>query len=142
MKISIYNKGRAWSFGLAASLSRTDNLDFLVTSYPKFYAKKYNIPGNKIKSIFLIEIVLRLLRKFDPLFRILKLNFDSNLIMDWVADTIFSLFFIQNSNFFILGFGNSTCKIIKKAKKKNIKTIYFLNTLSPNLRKKNYRKRI
>ena len=131
MKISIYNKGRAWSFGLAAALSRTDNLDFLVTSYPKFYAKKYNIPGNKIKSIFIIEIFLRLLRKFDPLFRKLKLNFDSNLIMDWVADTIFSIFFIQNSNFFILGFGNSTCKIIKKAKKKNIKTIYFLNTLSP-----------
>ena len=125
MKISIYIKGRDWTFQLAEVLSRTDNLDFLVTSYPKFYAKKYNIPGNKIKSIFLIEILLRLLRIFDPLFRKLKLNFDSNLIMDWVADTVYSSFFIKNSNYLIVGFGNSTCKIIKKAKKKILKPFIF-----------------
>ena len=136
MKFSIYIKGRGWSFQLAEALLKSDNLDFLVTSYPKFYTKKYNIPASKVKSLFWIEIILRLLRKFDFLFHKLKLKFDANLIMDWVADTVYSSFFIKNSNYLIVGFGNSTCKIIKKAKKKNIKTIYFLNTLAPLFRKK------
>ena len=136
MKFSIYIKGRGWTFQLAKALSITDNLDFLVTSYPKFFVKKYNVPANKIKSIFLIEILVRLLGKFDPLLYKLKLNFDVNLIMDWATDTIYSLFFIQNSDFLLMGFGNSFCKIIKKAKKKNIKTIYFLNNSSPSYRDK------
>ena len=135
MKFSIYIKGRDWTFQLAEVLSRTDNLDFLVTSYPKFFVKKYKVPANKIKSIFWIELFARLLMKFDPLLRKLILNFDTDLIMDWITDRIYSSFFIQNSDFFILGFGNSTCKIIKKAKKKNIKTIYFLNNSSPAFRK-------
>ena len=136
MKFSIYIKGRGWSFQLAEALLKSDNLDFLVTSYPKFYTKKYNIPASKVKSLFWIEIILRLLRKFNFLFHKLKLKFDANLIMDWVADTVYSSFFIKNSNYLIVGFGNSTCKIIKKAKKKNIKTIYFLNNLAPVYRKK------
>ena len=115
MKFSIYIKGRSWSFQLAKALSKTDNLDFLVTSYPKFFVKKYNVPANKIKSIFLIEILMRLLGKFDPLLHKLKLKFDVNLIMDWATDTIYSLFFIQNSDFLLTGFGNSFYKIIKKA---------------------------
>ena len=136
MKFSIYIKGRGWTFQLAKALSKTDNLDFLVTSYPKFFVKKYNVPANKIKSIFLIEILARLLGKFDPLLNKLKLNFETNQIMDWIADTIYSLFFIQNSDFLFMGFGNSCCKIIKKAKKKNIKTIYFLNNCSSSYRDK------
>ena len=80
MKFSIYIKGRGWTFQLAKALSKTDNLDFLVTSYPKFIIKKYNVPANKIKSIFLIEILVRLLRKFDPLLYKLKLKISSFLI--------------------------------------------------------------
>ena len=136
MKFSIYIKGRGWTFQLAKALSKTDNLDFLITSYPKFIVKKYNVPATKIKSIFLIEILARSLGKFDPLLNKLKLNFETNQIMDWIADTIYSLFFIQNSDFLLMGFGNSFCKIIKKAKKKNIKTIYFLNNSSPSYRDK------
>ena len=54
MKLTIYVKGRGWTFQLAEALSKTDNLGFLVTSYPKFYVKKYKVPDNKIKSIFLL----------------------------------------------------------------------------------------
>ena len=125
MKFSIYIKGRGWTFQLAKALSKTDNLDFLVTSYPKFFVKKYNVPSNKIKSISLIEILMRLLGKFDPLLYKLKLNFDVNLIMDWATDTIYSLFFIQNSDFLLMGFGNSFYKTIKKAKKKILKQFIF-----------------
>ena len=79
MKFSIYVKGRSWTFQLAEVLSRTDNLDFLVTSYPKFFVKKYKIPANKIKSIFLLEVLGRLLMKFSLLLHKLKINFDTDL---------------------------------------------------------------
>ena len=125
MKFSIYIKGRDWTFQLAEVLSRTDNLDFLVTSYPKFFVKKYKVPANKIKSIFWLELLGRLIMKFDPLLRKLILNFDTDLVMDWITDRIYSSFFIQNSDFFLLGFGNSTCKIIEKAKKKILKQFIF-----------------
>ena len=135
MKYSIYIRGRGWTFQLAEAFSKTDNLDFLVTSYPKFIVKKYNVPSNKIKSIFFLEILRRLLGKFNPLFKKLKINFDAVEITDRLADTIYSLLLIKNSDFLLLGFGNSSCKIIKKAKKKNIKTIFFLNNSSPSYRK-------
>ena len=69
MKFSIYIKGRGWAFQLSEVLAKTDNLDFLITSYPKFFLKKYNVPLNKVKSIFLIDILFRFLRKLEPLFR-------------------------------------------------------------------------
>ena len=52
MKFSIYIKGRGWAFQLAKTFAKTDNLDFLITSYPKFFLKRYNVPLNKVKSIF------------------------------------------------------------------------------------------
>jgi glycosyltransferase involved in cell wall biosynthesis len=56
-------------------------------------------------------------------------------LVDWLADTIFSLFYIKKCDFLLIGFGASTRKIIKKAKEKKIKTIYFLNTTSSNYQK-------
>ena len=136
MKLAIYIKGRGWTFQLAESLSRLGNLDYLVTSYPKFYVKKYKIPGNKIKSFLFLEILQRILRKFIfPIFKKIKINYDPIIWVDWLADAIFSLFIIRNSDFLLIGFGTSTIKIIKKAKKKNIKTIYFLNSSSQSYQK-------
>ena len=48
MKFNIYIKGRAWSFQLAESLNKKNNLNYLITSYPKFYTNKYSIPNNKV----------------------------------------------------------------------------------------------
>ena len=47
MKFTIYVKGRNWTFQLAEALLKADNLDFLVTTYPKFYVKKYKLPSNE-----------------------------------------------------------------------------------------------
>ena len=111
MKYSIYIRGRGWTFQLAEAFSKTDNLDFLVTSYPKFTVKKYNVPSNKIKSIFFLEILRRLLGKFNPLFKKLKINFDAVEITDRLADTIYSLllskfyfFFITSNNIYFKPF--------------------------------------
>lgn len=69
MKYSIYIRGRGFSFQLASSLNKIGKLNFLVTSYPKFFIAKYKIPSNKIKSIFFLEILIRF-TKF--LFKYLK----------------------------------------------------------------------
>lgn len=136
MKYSIFIKGRAWSFALAHSLNKRNKLNFLTTSYPKFVTKKYNLPKNKIKSVIIIELFVRGLRQINKYLNKIRLNIHPALILDWVTDFIYSYFYINNSDYYIIGFGGSFCKLIKKAKKNNIKTIYFLNNSSPSFREK------
>jgi len=131
MKYSIYIRGRAWSFQLASSLNKINKLKFLVTSYPKFYIKKYNVPRKLIKSVFFLEILIRVLKKINPYLSKIKITLDPHIIVSWITDYIYSTFYLSDADVYILGFGNISSKIIKKAKKKGIKTIYFLNTNSP-----------
>jgi len=139
MKYSIFIRGRGWAFQLADSLNKKNKLNFLVTSYPKFFIKKYKVPIDKIKSVFYLEILVRVLKEINILLKKIKLNFNTNLppiITDWLADFIYSSFYLDNADIFIIGFGNSNQKLIKKAKERNIKTIYFLNNSSPLFREK------
>ena len=62
MKLTIYIKGRNWTFQLAESLLRSDNLNYLVTDYPKFYVKKYKAPSNKVKSFTFLYILQRIMQ--------------------------------------------------------------------------------
>lgn len=139
MKYSIYIRGRGWAFQLADSLNKDNKLKYIVSSYPKFVVKKYNVPLNKVKSVIFLEILVRFLRKINKYLKKIKLNFNSNLpgwIADWLADFIYSSFYLDDADVFMFGFGNSNQKLIKKAKEKNIKTIYFLNNSSPLFREK------
>mgnify|MGYP006086118479 FL=1 len=136
MKYNIYIRGRGWAFQLANSLNKENKLNYLVTSYPKFMTRKYNVPNNKTKSIFFIDLLTRFLNIIHKYFKKININIRSTLIVDALTDYIYSLFYIDNVDYYILGFGGSTCKIIAKAKKKKIKTIYFLNNSSPLFREK------
>ena len=139
MKYSIFIRGRGHAFQLADSLNKKNKLNFLVTSYPKFFIKKFKVPMDKIKSVFYLEILVRVLKKINIFLKKIKLNFNTNIpavITDWLADFIYSSFYLDNADIFIMGFGNSNQKLIKKAKKRNIKTVYFLNNSSPLFREK------
>ena len=136
MKYNIYVRGRGWSFQLADSLNKKNKLNYLITSYPKFMARKYNLPNNKTKSIFFIDLLTRLLNIIQKYLKKIDINIRPNFIVDALTDHIYSLFYINNADYYILGFGSSTCKIITEAKKKKIKTIYFLNNSSPAFREK------
>ena len=103
MKYSIYIRGRGWAFQLADSLNKKNNLKYLVTSYPKFYVKKYKIPNNKIRSVFFLEIFVRLLRKFNKFLNKFKIDLHPTLIVDLIADYIFSIFYISNAEVYIIG---------------------------------------
>ena len=64
MKFCILIKGRSWTFQLADSLCKLNNLESLVTTYPKFYVKKYKIPINKVKSVLSLFIIERIIAQF------------------------------------------------------------------------------
>ena len=136
MKFRIVFKGRNWTFQLAHSFHKLNLLEHLVTSYPKFITRKYKIPNNKVKSIILIELLQRIGRQFFfPLLKKVNIKYDPIVFVDWISDYIFSLFFVKNCDYLLIGFGSSCKKIIKKAKEKNIKTIYFLNSSSDKYQK-------
>jgi len=136
MKFRIIVKGRSWLFQLASSFSKTNNLDALITTYPKFITKKYKVPGNKVRSFILLDIIQRIGRQIIfPILEKFGIKYDPIVFVDWLADYIFSLFYVRNCDYLLIGFGSSTKKIIKKAKKKNIKTIYFLNSSSDGYQK-------
>ena len=99
------------------SLNKRNKLNFLTTSYPKFITKKYNLPKNKIKSVIIIELFVRGLRQINKYLNKIRLNIHPAVILDWVTDFIYSYFYINNSDYYIIGFGGSFCKLIKKAKK-------------------------
>ena len=65
MKFTVFIRGRGWAFQLANSLYKKNYLKYLVTSYPKFVVNKYGIPNNKTKSFFLLEIIVRGIRKIE-----------------------------------------------------------------------------
>lgn len=133
MKIGIIIKGRSWTFQLANSLNKSGNLYKLITTYPKFYLNKYNVPLDKTNSVFFLYIFENIIsRFFHPILKKLKINYDPMVFVDWLADTIFSHFYLSKCDFLLVGFGASTKKIIQKAKNKKIKTIYFLNTTHTN----------
>ena len=124
MKFTVYIKGRAWSFQLAKNIYQRNLLNYLVTSYPKFYTKKYGIPNKYVKSFLIIEIIQKISQKVNFfLIKFFKVNLHVYYInfLDIISDYIHSLFIIKNSSYYILGFGNSACRILKKIKKKKIK---------------------
>lgn len=59
MKVTISVGGRFWTFYLAQQLFKMGYLKRLITSYPKFEVKKYGVPLEKVDSIIIKEILLR-----------------------------------------------------------------------------------
>ena len=44
---------------------------------------------------------------------------------EWLADTLFSYFYVKNCDFILVGFGSRANKIIKEAKKKYKNNLFF-----------------
>lgn len=63
MKVVVVAPGRLHAFELALQLQKKGMLHQLITGYPKFEVLKYGIQKDKIKSIYLNEIINRLTYK-------------------------------------------------------------------------------
>ena len=74
MKITILVGGKFHAFNLAEQINKKNFLKLLITSYPKFSLKKYGIKKDKIYSIYLKEVLIKIFNKFE----VFKNFFDYN----------------------------------------------------------------
>ena len=74
MRIQIITPGRFHLFDLARELHRNGHLFRLVTTLPKFVAKKFDIPSEKVKSFIFHELMWRInnriIDKFGPIYNL------------------------------------------------------------------------
>ena len=63
MKVIISVKGRFHGFNLAQELYHRNALHKLITTYPKFVAKQFDIPRDKIISFLDLEVLARSYRR-------------------------------------------------------------------------------
>ncbi len=77
MKISIIVGGKFHAFDLAKELNKQKYLNSIVTSYPKFLVNKYTIENDKINTIILKEVALKIINRFP----ILKKKIDSDYLL-------------------------------------------------------------
>ena len=75
MKINLSILGRLWTFDLAKQLQKRGYLNKLITSYPKFKTRQWNIPNNKVVSKLHLELITRI---DDKTLKILKKIFKKN----------------------------------------------------------------
>ena len=105
MRINIYVFGRFHAFDLAKQLEKSGLINKIVSTYPYFIGKKWNIKRSKFKSWFLFEILVRINRKtkiidqifFTNCFKSIfsKLNYfsskESNIHISW-SNSSYQLF--------------------------------------------------
>lgn len=64
MKVSIIVGGKFHAFNLAKELNLNGYLKQIITSYPKYSLKNFQIEKKKIKSILIKELLLKIFKKF------------------------------------------------------------------------------
>lgn len=118
MKVIVSVGGRFHSFNLAQELLKRDALDFIITSYPKFITQKWGLPNEKVKSVFIKEILERIYRKL-PAF-IQNLYNPQAFICD-LFDKLASKK-LEKADIFV-GWSSFSLYSLRKAKELGVKTI-------------------
>ena len=77
MKVSIIVGGKFHSFVLEKEINKKKYLNSIVSSYPKFLVNKYNIENDKINTIVLKEVALKIINRFP----LLKKKIDSDYLL-------------------------------------------------------------
>ncbi len=81
-KVSVVVPGKFHSFYLAKGLQKKNVLFSIITSYPKYLVHKYQIKDELIKSIFIKEIIERVLLKLNLNFILSKIYFYLNSLFE------------------------------------------------------------
>ena len=85
MKVSIIVGGKFHAFNLAEQINKNYSLNQIITSYPKYKLKKYGINRNKITSIILKEILLKLFNKLSFVNHVFDYNYFLGQYFDYKA---------------------------------------------------------
>lgn len=81
MQVTVSVGGRFHAFDMASQLQKRGALRTLITSYPKFKAAEWGIPGSKVETILSHEIFIRTVRKLKKH----DLQFPLNVRFDRIA---------------------------------------------------------
>ena len=115
MKVIVSVKGRFHGFNLAQELFRRNALHKLVTTYPKFMAKRFEIPRKKVISFLDLEILGRSYRRIrDDYWRVsnwFNVQFDKRVAKNITPADLF------------VGWSSSSLNSIRKAKSLGMTTI-------------------
>ncbi len=115
MRLTIIVGGRFHAFDLAYQLQKKKIIFKLITSYPKFIVKKYNIKINNVKSIFIKEFLKRFFDKFKFISRIFDYNYWLNYYFSIIAANITN----YNNTDILIGWSGFSYHSFKKAQKFN-----------------------
>lgn len=112
MRVTISIYGRFHAFFLAKQLQRRDYLRLLITSYPKYFTKRYGIAEKNIQSLLIHEAIGRLWRKLP---QALHRNFNPNFLMrDWYDRQAAKI--IPSDTEIFLGRTNTSLRSLRRAK--------------------------
>lgn len=115
-KVNISVVGRFHAFDLAKQMQKHNVLNKLITTYPKFFTRKWDIPSEKIAS----ELHLELLNRYKSKIPFISDN-HINMFLKERHDRR-SIKYLDNIDVFI-GWENVSLKSIVEAKKRGIVTI-------------------
>ncbi len=117
---AIISVGGKWhAFDLAEQLEKRGLLKRLITSYPKFKTREYNIPDIKVKSIVIKEILTRAYGRL-PLY--IRNIFDPQFFIHNTYDKIVALCLVNDANL-IITWSSYGLYTMRKAKKMGMLTI-------------------
>lgn len=116
MKVNISVVGRFHAFDLAKQMQKNNLLNKLITTYPKFFTKKWDIPEEKIVS----ELHLELLNRYKHYIPFISDN-HINMFLKERHDR-HCIKYLNDTDVFI-GWENVSLKSIVEAKKRGILTI-------------------
>lgn len=119
MKIAFSVPGRLHAFHVARHLQRRGSLAQLLTTYPKFEAAKYGIPGNVVSSYLGLEIFSRGVRKLPPFLRFgwNPQHFVSRAFADWAARKLW-----VGADVFV-GFSGNSLSTLRRATELGMRTV-------------------
>ncbi len=113
MKVSIIVGGKFHAFNLAEQINNKKSLNKIITSYPKYKLKKYNINKDKIYSIILKEILIKFFNKFS----FIKHIFDYDYFLCEYFDHIASKKIGYENTDILVGWSGFSKKCFAEAKK-------------------------
>lgn len=118
MKVIISASGKFHLFNVAQQLLKRGYLEKLISSYPKFEAKKYGIPKDKASSIIIKEVLLRAWLKLPSS---LKNIYDPVYLLQQIYDTLASHRLTKAD--IVIGMSSAFLKTLRRAKKMGAVTV-------------------
>ena len=89
LKIDLVVHGRFHAFDLARALINLGHDVLVYTNYPKFVAKRFGLPPDRVKSFLGHGLMARVQRRLDPLKRTLDLEpYLHQCFGSWAADRV------------------------------------------------------